>query len=140
MNKLRYLQFAQLEGIILLVARLLLVALFLIFGLPKMSGFNGVVQYMASLGTPLPMLAAAIAVFMEVFASIAIIVGYYTRPLALLFVFYTFGTAVIGHTYWSMTGDAVHSNMIGFYKNISIMGGFLLLFLTGAGKISLDKH
>jgi putative oxidoreductase len=27
---------------------------------------------------------------------------------------------------------------INFYKNISIAGGFLLLFVTGAGKYSVD--
>jgi putative oxidoreductase len=38
-----------------------------------------------------------------------------------------------------MTGDAVHPNMINFYKNISIIGGFILLAFTGPGTISLDK-
>jgi putative oxidoreductase len=28
--------------------------------------------------------------------------------------------------------------MEGFYKNLGIMGGFLLLYLTGAGKYSID--
>jgi putative oxidoreductase len=28
--------------------------------------------------------------------------------------------------------------MDGFYKNLSIMGGFLLLCVTGAGKYSID--
>jgi uncharacterized membrane protein YphA (DoxX/SURF4 family) len=26
----------------------------------------------------------------------------------------------------------------GFYKNLSILGGFLLLYVTGAGKYSID--
>ena len=28
--------------------------------------------------------------------------------------------------------------MESFYKNLSIMGGFLLLYITGAGKYSID--
>ena len=28
--------------------------------------------------------------------------------------------------------------MDSFYKNLSIMGGFLLLYLTGAGQYSID--
>ncbi|SQC91571.1 Inner membrane protein yphA [Cedecea neteri] len=39
-----------------------------------------------------------------------------------------------------MTGDAVMPNMINFYKNISIAGGFLLLAVTGPGAISVDKR
>lgn len=71
---------------------------------------------MASLGAPMPMLAAIIAVVMEVPAAILIVLGFFTRPLAVLFIFYTLGTAVIGHHYWDMTGDAVGPNMINFWK------------------------
>ena len=108
--------------------------------MPKMMGFDGTVQYMASLGAPMPMLAAIIAVVMEVPAAILIVLGFFTRPLAMLFIFYTLGTAVIGHHYWDMTGDAVGPNMINFWKNVSIAGAFLLLAITGPGAISLDRR
>jgi putative oxidoreductase len=140
MNTLRYFDFGQSRALILLIARIALILLFIIFGLPKISGFSGTVAYMEHLGTPLPTLAAVIAVFMEVVAAILVIIGFFTRPLAILFVFYTLGTAVIGHHYWNMTGDAVMPNMINFYKNISIAGGFLLLAVTGPGAISVDKR
>lgn len=88
----------------------------------------------------MPMLAAIVAVVMEVPAAILIVLGFFTRPLAVIFVFYTLGTAVIGHHYWDMTGDAVLPNMINFYKNVSIAGGFILLAITGPGAISLDRR
>ncbi|HEY3984148.1 DoxX family protein [Cedecea sp.] len=140
MNTLRYFDFGQSRSLILLIARIALILLFIIFGLPKISGFSGTVEYMAHLGTPLPTLAATIAVFMEVVAAILVIIGFFTRPLAILFVFYTLGTAIIGHHYWNMTGDAVMPNMINFYKNISIAGGFLLLAVAGPGAISVDRR
>jgi uncharacterized membrane protein YphA (DoxX/SURF4 family) len=31
-------------------------------------------------------------------------------------------------------------NMINFYKNISIAGGFLLLAIVGPGAMSIDRH
>lgn len=138
-RQLRYFDFGSTQPIILLISRVFLVTLFLWAGIPKLLAFSGVVGYMVSLNVPFPMLAAIIAVLMEVFASLAILVGFFTRPIALLFVFYTLGTAFIGHAYWTMTGDQVHTNMIGFYKNLSIAGGFLLLVITGAGKIALDE-
>lgn len=140
MNALRYLDFGQSRPLLLLIARIAIVLLFIIFGLPKMTGFDGTVQYMAKLGTPMPMLAAIIAVVMEIPAAILIVLGFFTRPIALLFVFYTLGTAVIGHPYWDMNGDAVMPNMINFYKNISIAGAFLLLAVTGPGAISIDRR
>ena len=140
MNSLRYLDFGQSRHLLLLIARIALVVLFIIFGYPKLTGFSGTVQYMTSLGTPMPMLAAIIAVVMEVPAAILIVLGFFTRPLAVLFVFYTLGTAVIGHHYWDMTGDTVMPNMINFYKNISIAGAFILLAIVGPGALSLDRR
>jgi putative oxidoreductase len=32
------------------------------------------------------------------------------------------------------------ANMINFYKNVSIMGGLLLLCVTGAGRYSVDRR
>lgn len=140
MNTLRYFDFGQSRSLVLLIARIAIVVLFIIFGIPKMTGFDGTVQYMTSLGAPMPMLAAIIAVIMEVPAAILIVLGFFTRPLALLFVLYTLGTALIGHHYWDMSGDAVMPNMINFYKNISIAGAFLLLAVTGPGTISIDRR
>lgn len=123
----------------ILLARILLIWLFVMFGWPKLTGFSGTEAYMVHVGAPLPVLAAIIAVGMEFFAGIAILVGVLTRPLALLFVIYTLGTALIGHHYWTMTGAEQYMNKINFYKNVSIMGGFLLLYVTGAGKYSVDS-
>jgi putative oxidoreductase len=39
-----------------------------------------------------------------------------------------------------MTGVEQVEAMINFYKNVSIIGGFLLLYVTGAGKYSLDAR
>ncbi|MGA9605631.1 MAG: DoxX family protein, partial [Rouxiella badensis] len=86
--------------------------------------------------------AAAIAVLMEVGASILIIIGFFTRPVAILFAFYTIGTGIIGHAYWDILNDAVmmKANMINFYKNVSISGGFLLLAVIGPGTWSIDRR
>jgi putative oxidoreductase len=87
-----------------------------------------------------PELSAVIAVVMEFVVGIALLVGFYTRPLALLLAVYTLGAAFIGHHYWNMTGAVQYDNMIHFYKNISIIGGLLLLCVTGAGKYSIDRR
>ena len=121
-----------------LAARLLLSTLFLIFGWRKLRDYSGTVRQIAQLGGPMPRVAAAIAIFMELPVAFAVAVGAFTRPSALLMVLYTLGTALIGHRYWTMTGAGQVDSMDGFYKNLSIMGGFLLLYITGAGKYSID--
>ena len=125
---------------VILLARILLVVLFLIFGWRKLTGFEGTVGYFTHGGVPLPTIAAIVAVVMEFFVGLAILFGVWTRPLALLLALYTLGTAFIGHPYWTMTGPAQMEATINFYKNISIIGGFLLLYVTGGGKYSVDRR
>ncbi|MCP3711404.1 DoxX family protein [Paraburkholderia sp. CNPSo 3274] len=121
-----------------LVARLLLATLFLIFGWRKLRDYSGTVSQMVQLGAPMPVLAAAIATFMELPVAFAVAVGAFTRLAALLMALYTLGTALIGHRYWTVKGADKVDSMDGFYKDLSIMGGFLLLHINGAGKYSLD--
>jgi putative oxidoreductase len=123
----------------LLVARILLAVLFLVFGWGKLTDYSGTVAYMTQSGVPLPSVAALVGVF-EFFGAIALILGVWTRPLAVLFAFFTLAAGLIGHRYWTMTSADRFMNMINFYKNVSLMGGFFLLYVTGAGKYSIDAR
>jgi putative oxidoreductase len=126
------------SDVLIFAARLLLATLFLIFGWRKLMDFSGTVSQMVQLKAPAPMLAAAVATFMELPVAFAIAVGALTRPLALLMFLYTLGTALIGHRFWTEKGTERVDSMDSFFKNLSIMGGFLLLFVTGPGKYSID--
>ena len=137
---MRYNLFGKNSDVVLLVARVMLAALFVLFGWTKLTGFGATVGYMASVGAPAPTLAAGIAVVMEFFVGLLIVAGFYTRPLAVLLALYTLGTAVIAHHFWSMTGAAQMENMIHFYKNVSIAGGLLALSIAGPGRMSVDRQ
>ncbi|GLQ96173.1 DoxX family protein [Dyella mobilis] len=139
---MRYTLFQSRKDEVLLIARILLMILFVLFGWDKFINFSGTASYMESVGLPLPTFAALIALVMEFAVGIAIVLGYYTRPLALLLAIYTLVTALIGHRYWLVTDNPLAriDVMINFYKNFSITGGLLLLCITGPGKYSLDKR
>ncbi|MGF6703138.1 putative oxidoreductase [Paraburkholderia sp. MM5496-R1] len=137
---MRYTLFENQKDVVVLVARILLMVLFVMFGWSKLTGFAGTVAYMTSIGAPVPAFSAVIAVVMELVVGVALLVGFFTRPLALLLAVYTLGTAIIGHHYWNMTGAMQYDNMIHFYKNIGIIGGLLLLCVTGPGKYSFDRR
>jgi putative oxidoreductase len=123
---------------VILAARLLLAALFLIFGWRKLTDYSGTVSRMVQDGAPIPVLATAVAIFMELPVAFAVAVGAFTRVSAALLVLYTLGAALIAHHYWTMKGADKIDSMESFYKNLSIMGGFLLLYITGAGRYSID--
>ena len=124
----------------ILIARILLVVLFLVFGWGKLTDYAGTVGYMARTSAPVPSVAAIVAIAVEVPVALAVVLGVWTRPLALLLALYTLGTGLIGHPFWTMEGAARYANAINFYKNISIIGGFLLLYVTGAGRYSVDAR
>ncbi|PLT19907.1 MULTISPECIES: DoxX family protein [Ralstonia] len=123
---------------LMLLARILMMVLFVMSGWAKLSGFQGTVGYMASTGAPVPAVAAAIAVIMELGVGICLLIGFWTRPLALLMALFVLGTSLIGHHYWSMEGAAQAANKIQFYKNLTIMGGLFLLAAVGPGKYAVQ--
>jgi len=122
---------------IILLARILLMTLFLITGWQKITNFSGTAKYMASLKAPMPEVSTVVAIIMEFGVGIALVLGIFTRPLALLFFLFTFATALMGHRYWTLQGAERHENLLNFYKNLSIMGGLLLLIVTGPGRYAL---
>jgi putative oxidoreductase len=128
----------DINNAVILAARLFLATLFLIFGWRKLRDYSGTVSQMVQDGAPMPVLAAAVAIFMELPVAFAVAVGAFTRPSAVLMALYTLGTSLMEHRYWTTTGADQLASMEGFYKNLSIMGGFLLLYITGAGKYSID--
>lgn len=137
---MRYSLFDGQRDFIILVARILLMILFVVSGWAKLTGFEGTVSYMTSLGAPAPTVAAAVAVIMEFFVGIVLILGFYTRPLAFLFALFVLGTALIGHPFWNMVDPERSANMTQFLKNLSIIGGLLLLAVSGPGRFSLDRR
>ncbi|MEM6160224.1 DoxX family protein [Erwinia sp. P6884] len=114
-----------------LVARILMPILFIVAGWGKISGYEGTQQYMESMGVPgffLPL-----TILLEFGGGLAILFGFLTRFTAIVTVVFTLLTAVLFHSDASVAG-----NSINFMKNLSIAGGYLLLFITGPGAISID--
>jgi len=127
------------RDVVILLARVLLMALFVISGWSKLTDFAGTVAYMEYLKTPMPSVAAGIAVAMEVGVGIALLAGVWVRPLSLALAIFVAGAALIGHPFWSMIGAERALNLTHFLKDMSIMGGLLLLAITGGGRFALTK-
>lgn len=125
------------DGLIL-AARLLLATLFLIFGARKVRDYSGTLDQMVGLGLPMPIVATLGSIVMELPVALAVAIGAFTRPAAALMALYSLGTALIGHRYWTVKGPEYVDSLEGFYKDLGLMGGFVLLFITGAGKYSID--
>jgi putative oxidoreductase len=126
------------RDIALLLARILLVFLFVLFGWDKLTKFGDTIGYMSHMGVPDAPFAAVIAIVMELFIGIGLAAGVLTRLLALLMAAYTLATAIIGHPFWSMSGSAAMDAELNFFKNISIIGGLIAIYVGGGGRYSVD--
>jgi putative oxidoreductase len=121
-----------------LIGRILLAALFLPAGLSKLSGFEGTVGYIASVGLPLPAVGAAAALAVEILGSVALIVGFQTRIVAAVLAVFTLVASVFFHAFWAAAPEQAFVQQLLFFKNIGVVGGLLVLVSSGAGAWSLD--
>lgn len=123
-----------------LVGRLAFAALFLPAGLSKIFGFEGTVGYIASVGLPLATLGAVLAILVEGLGALALVIGLFTRSVALVLAIFTAFASVWFHAYWSFPADQAFVQELLFFKNIAVIGGLLVLASHGAGDLSLDAR
>jgi len=113
--------------------RLLLVTLFLISGIGKITAYAGTAAYMEAMGVP--GVALPLVITLEVLGSVAIILGWQTRLVSVLLAGFTLATGVMFHNDFA---DQMQTIM--FLKNLSIAGAFLMLAAHGAGRFSVDHR
>jgi len=118
-----------------LLARVLMCGLFIWDGVLQFRNPSGAAQYFASVGVPVPGLAVWVAVAIQILGGLAILVGFKTRWAAAMLALFCLGTAFAVHL---PAGD--QSNMIHFYKNLVMAGGFLYVLSFGAGAFSIDAE
>jgi putative oxidoreductase len=120
---------------ILLAGRVLLAVLFL---MTVWSGGPNA-DYLKSLGYPAPSAMSMLAHAVEWIIVVSLLFGIGTRYgalLAIAFVVIAFGTA---HRYWEFPQAAQTLQYTLLSKDLAITGGLLLLFVTGAGRLSVDE-
>jgi putative oxidoreductase len=128
------------QGLPLLVARVLLALIFVTAGFSKLTGLQGTAGYIGSVGLPAPMLLAVAAGVVELVAGVLIVVGWQARWAALALAGFTAVASVLFHNYWAMPAEQQMMQQLMFMKNVSIVGGLLVLFAFGAGPLSLDAR
>ena len=124
--------FNQFDDYLDLFARVLMSALFLINGYNKIIYFEGTVDWMSIYG--LPSFFIYPAIILEIFAPILIIFGYKTKFAAFFLSGFCLLTAII-----FLTDFSSQSELNGFFKNVGLAGGFLLLTIHGPRRFSVDN-
>jgi putative oxidoreductase len=123
-----------------LVGRVLLALLFIISGFGKIGGFEGITGAIASKGLPVPQVLAALTVLIELGGGLMLAIGWKARWAALAIAGFTLLASVLYHPFWAVPPEQYMNQFTAFWKNISIVGGMLLVFAFGAGRYSVDRR
>lgn len=120
-----------------LIGRILLGAIFVIYGLDKVFGFvgmgySGLTGAIASKGLPVPDLFAVSTIMLEVGGGLMLVLGFKARLGALALILFIVPVTVLFHPFWSDPAQ-----MTSFWKNVAIAGGMLYVVAHGSGPYSM---
>jgi len=121
--------------ILLLIGRLMMAAVFLM----TVTTGGPSAAYLKSINFIAPEVMSPFAHIVEWVIIISLVLGIgarYGAALAFLFVVIAFITA---HLYWQFPAAAQQLQYVFLSKDLAIAGGALALFVTGAGRISIDN-
>ena len=117
------------------LARLLMSSLFVWDGIVQVRDPVDTAKFFATVHVPAPDVAVWISIPTHLLGGLALLAGFYSRWAAALLALVCLGTAVGVHL---PAGDP--NNMIHFYKNLVMTGGFLYVIAFGPGALSLDRE
>ncbi len=121
-----------------LLGRLCLCAIFLSSGVHKAMDWENTASYMAAKGMPVVPVFLVGAIVFEVVGGLLVLVGFKARIGALALVIFLIPTTLIFHNFWAFEEMERQMQMIEFLKNLSILGGLLMVVSGGPGGLSLD--
>src|SRR5688572_1360187 len=99
------------------------------------------VEYGASAGVPLPGVLVPVAGLFLIIGGLSVLLGYHARVGAALLLLFLVPVTFYMHRFWGIDDPAMaQMQQVHFIKNVSLMGGALLLIYFGAGPVSLDAR
>ena len=136
-----------------MLGRILLPLVFVVAGIQKLMNIREIADMLAANKIPIPeeivpylgsipkyealgYLIAAI----EIICGLMVLIGLKARWGALVLVVYTACTIIFVQHFWDMEGAAQITNRTEALKNLSIIGGLLLVVAMGSGPTAVDQR
>jgi putative oxidoreductase len=120
--------------------RILLASLFVLGGINKVLNYVPTLAMMNDAGLPFAQLLLPLTIGLELGGGVIVALGRkLAAPVALLLAAYTLVVNIVFHPFWALTGAASASQLSLFFKNISIIGGLLLVAAMTASQNCRDR-
>ncbi len=125
---------------LLLLGRILLGGIFVISGYAKLMGLSAFAASLESRGVPAASVMAVIGASVEFFGGLAVVLGVEVRYAALLMIAFVIVATAISHRFWEFSDVAARrTQQTQFSKNMAIIGGLVVLFVAGGGRLALER-
>lgn len=92
-------------------------------------------------GVPMANILVPLSGVMAIIGGLSIILGYKARYGAALIILFLLPVTIMMHNFWSPTDpNQVAMQMAHFMKNVSMIGGAMMIAYFGSGSFSLDRR
>ena len=123
------------------LGRVLLGVYFLLPGITKVTGFDAMLAYMTQHGVPFTAPLLVLTAVLQIGGGLALIAGWQTRTVALMFAGMTLVISLFMHDFWNVYEGTVQAHEVqNFVKNLGILAGLLVLAAHGAPQVSIDAR
>jgi putative oxidoreductase len=119
--------------------RACLALVFLVSGAAKLFSWASVMGYMASRDIAWPGFFLCGAVLLEVGGGLSVLLGWKARTGAKALMLVLIPSTLAFHGFWHETEADFREQVLQFLKNLSILGGLILVAVHGSGPWSLDR-
>lgn len=124
---------------VILLGRVFFALIFVMAGLNHFA--SQAIAYAASKGVPFASIAVPLSGVISLVGGLSILLGYRAKIGAWLVVLFLVGVTPAMHKFWAVTDPMMYQIQFAmFLKNLSMLGGALLISQFGAGPWSLDAR
>jgi putative oxidoreductase len=121
-----------------LAGRVFVAWLFIASAAPAIASIEGFVGYLTALKVPSPYFFAWLGILTEALFALALLFGVATRYAAVVGLGYVVIATLLAHRYWEYPPNQQINQYNHFLKNVAVFGGLFWVFVTGAGRYSVD--
>ena len=122
---------------VLLVARVCLASVFLVSGAHKAVWYKQAVAEFHLAKVPLVSVTLPATIAVHLLGSLCLILGVFTAEAALVLAAFTLLATERAHGFWRYNGSARLDRSRNALANMGLIGGLLILAVTGAGQLAL---
>ena len=137
------------------IGRIFLSLIFVVSGVQKLMNIGAIAKMLADNNVPIPEQVVPylqgipkyealgyLVAGVEVICGLMVLVGLKARWGALLLAVFTALTVVFAHHFWDMSGADFANNLTQALKNLSMIGGLLLVVAVGSnpGGVAMDRR